>query len=156
VKKSNVPWTRNDGGIDFKKIPIEAALNNVIDGNNDELRGRCGVLAFMYNEGKKEAAIFLYGLIAQNYNNIARKEIIIKSLKDIETKEAAEILFNELKYIVSDNTTRGYIDEILKALKHYPTEIIKNGFESLLRDKKWSIKMKRKFEEVLIDNMHSV
>ena len=156
MKKSNVPWTRNDGGIDFKKIPIEAALNNVIDGNNDELRGRCGVLAFMYNEGKKEAAIFLYGLIAQNYNNIARKEIIIKSLKDIETKEAAEILFNELKYIVSDNTTRGYIDEILKALKHYPTEIIKNGFESLLRDKKWSIKMKRKFEEVLIDNMHSV
>ena len=156
MKKLNVPWTRNDGGIDFKKIPIEAALHNVIDGNDDELRGRCGVLAFMYNEGKKEAAIFLYGLIAQNYNNIARKEIIIKSYKDIETKEAAEILFRELKYIVSDNTTRRYIDEILKVLKNYPTEIIKDGFESLLRDKKWSIKMKRKFEEVLIENMHSV
>jgi hypothetical protein len=110
----------------------------------------------MYNEGKKEAAIFLYGLIAQNYNNIARKEIIIKSLKDIETKEAAEILFRELKDIDSNNTTRGYIDEILKVLKHYPTEIIRDGFESLLRDKKWSIKMKRKFEEVLIYNMHSV
>ena len=156
MKKLNVPWTRNNGGIDFKKIPIEAALHNVIDGNDDELRGRCGVLAFMYNEGKKEAAIFLYGLIAQNYNNIARKEIIIKSYKDIETKEAAEILFRELKYIVSDNTTRRYIDEILKVLKNYPTEIIKDGFESLLRDKKWSIKMKRKFEEVLIENMHSV
>ena len=138
------------------KIPIEAALYNVIDGNDDELRGRCGALAFMYNEGKKEAAIFLYGLIAQNYNNIARKEIIVKSFKDIETKEAAEILFRELNYIVSNNKTRGYIDEILKVLKHYPTGIIKDGFESLLRDKKWSIKMKRKFEEVLIDNMHSV
>ena len=156
MKKSSVPWTGNDGGIDIKKIPIEAALKNVIDGNNDELRGRCGALAFMYNEGKKEAAIFLYGLIAQNYNNIARKEIIIKSFNYIETKEAAEILFNELKCIVSDNTTRGYIDEILKVLKHYPTEIIKDGFESLLRDNKWSIKMKRKFEEVLIDNLHSV
>ena len=156
MKKSSSPWIRNDGGIDFKKVPIEAALHNVIEGNNDELRGRCGVLAFMYNEGKKEAAIFLYGLIAQNYNDIARKEIIIKSLKDIETKEAAEILFRELKDIDSNNTTRGYIDEILKVLKHYPTEIIRDGFESLLRDKKWSIKMKRKFEEVLIYNMHSV
>ena len=110
----------------------------------------------MYNEGKKEAAIFLYGLVAQNYSNITRKEIIIKSFKHIETKEAAEILFNELNNIVSDNTTRRYIDEILKVLKHYPNEMIKDGFESLLHDKKWSIRMKRKFEEVLIDNLHSV
>ena len=156
MKSNKTPWIRNDGGIDFKQIPIEAALHNVIDGNNDELRGRCGALAFMYTEGKKEAAIFLYGLMAHNYNDIVRKEIIVKSFKDIETKEAAEILFRELNSIDSNNTTRKYIDEILKVLKNYPTELIKDRLELLMRDKKWSIRMKRKFEEVLIYNKHSV
>jgi len=156
MNKTKAPWIRKDGGIDLKNIPIEAALHNVIDGNDEELRGRCSALSFMYSEGKKEAAIFMYGLIAHNYNNIARKEIIIKYFKDIETKPAAKILFNELNNIVSDKTTRRYIDEILKVLRIYPTDLIKDGIESLLCDKKWSIKMKRKFEEVLIDNMHSV
>jgi hypothetical protein len=94
--------------------------------------------------------------MAHNYNDIVRKEIIVKSFKDIETKEAAEILFRELNSIDSNNTTRKYIDDILKVLKNYPTELIKDRLELLMRDKKWSIRMKRKFEEVLIYNMHSV
>ena len=84
------------------------------------------------------------------------KKVIVKSFKDIETKEAAEILFRELNSIDSNNTTRKYIDEILKVLKKYPSELIKDRLESLMRDKKWSIRMKRKFEEVLIYNKHSV
>jgi hypothetical protein len=138
------------GTVDLKNIPIDAALHNIMDGDDRELRGRCGVLVAMYDAGKKESAIFLYGLMAQNYGNMARKEIIVKALGNIETEECANILFKELQDIESNNSTRGYIDTILKSISRLPHDIISEGIKSLLNDKKWSYKMKAKFEDILI------
>jgi hypothetical protein len=141
---------------DLKKIPIEAALHNIIDGADSELRGRCGVLIAMYDAGKKEAAIFLFGLMAHNYTNMARKEIIVKALGNIETKECANILFRELRDIESNNSTRGYIDTVLKSISRLPLDMISEGIKSLLNDKKWSYKMKAKFDDILAKKILAV
>lgn len=138
------------GTIDLKNIPIDAALHKIMDDDDRELRGRCGVLVAMYDAGKKEAAIFLYGLMAQNYGNMARKEIIVKALGNIETRECANILFKELQDIDSNNSTRGYIDTILKSIGRLPHNMVSERIKSLLNDKKWTYKMKAKFEEILI------
>src|SRR4030065_1070209 len=95
---------------DLKELPMEVALHNIIDGTDGDLKDRCGALMAMYRAGKKEVPIFLCGLMAYNYDNIARKEIIVETLENIKTKEWANILFNELNNIESNNTTRIYID----------------------------------------------
>jgi len=141
---------------DLKELPMEVALHNIIDGSDGELRDRCGALLAMHRAGKKEVPIFLFGLMAQNYSNIARKQIIVEALASIETKECANILFRELKDIESNNITRGYIDTILKSIRRFPLEMTSEGIKSLLNDKKWSYKMKAKFEEILVNKILNV
>ena len=51
--------------------------------------------------------------------------------------------------LFSSNSTRKYINSILKTLKHFPFELIEEGFEELLNDKKWSYRMKTKFKEIV-------
>jgi len=135
---------------DLKELPMEVALHNIIDGTDGDLRDRCGALLAMYRVGKKEVPIFLYGLMAYNYRNIARKEIIVQALENLETKEWANILFNELRYIESNNSTRSYIDAIVKSISKFPLDMIRKDMETLLNDKKWSYKMKKKFEDILV------
>jgi len=121
---------------DLKELPMEVALHNIIDGTDGDLRDRCGALLAMYRAGKKEVPIFLYGLMAYNYRNIARKEIIVQALENLETKEWANILFNELRYIESNNSTRSYIDAIVKSISKFPLDMIRKDMETLLNDKK--------------------
>ena len=80
---------------------------------------------------------------------MARKELIIEALQHIKTPEAASLLFTELNQIESSNSTRVYIDTILKSLRYFPVDLVEDGFESLLDDARWSYRMKRKFREIL-------
>jgi len=155
VRQFNVPWLTKDGHIDFKKIPMDSLLKQAIRKDDTEFRGACSFLRMMHMEGIEEAGICLYGLFAHNSRNMKRKEIVIHFLGDIETRESADIMFKELRDIESNNITRGYIDEILKGLSKLPIEYIEEGFQSLLNDKKWSIKMKRKFEDILFHKKFS-
>ena len=141
---------------DLKELPIEVALHNVIDGTDGELKDRCGALMAMYRAGKKEVPVFLYGLMAYNYDNIARKGIIVEALDNITAKEWAHILFNELRSIESNNSTRVYIDTILRSINRFPLDMIRKDLETLLKDKKWSYKMKSKFENILLRKILAV
>jgi hypothetical protein len=135
---------------------MEVALHNIIDGTDGDLKDRCGALMAMYRAGKKEVPIFLFGLMAYNYGNIARKGIIVESLENYISKGWANILFNELRSIESNNSTRIYIDTILKCINRFPLDIIRKDMETLLNDKKWSYKMKKKFEDILVRKILAV
>jgi len=138
-----------DGYIDLSKIPIDSVLRRTVIKDDNEFKDACSVLRAMYHAGREDAGIYLYGLFIHNHGNMARKEIVIKALSDVQTKESAIMLFKELNDIKSNNVTRGYINEILKCLSRYPIDIISEGFEELLKDKKWSYRMKNKFKEII-------
>jgi len=142
--------------IDLKELPMEAALHNIMDGSPGDLRDRCSALLAMYRAGKKEVPIFLYGLMAYNYKNIERKEIIVEALENIQTKEWANVLFNELRNIESNNSTRRYIDVILKSISKFPLDMVREDMETLLKDKKWTYKMKKRFEDILVRKILAV
>ena len=143
------PWIGKDGGIDLLKIPIDSVLRRSVLEGDKEFRGACSVLRAVYQAGRMEAGIYLYGLFIHNYGNMARKELLVSALSDVPTKESASILFRELNYVESNNTTRGYINSILKSLSRYPKDITYDGFVALLNDRKWSYKMKKKFAEII-------
>ncbi len=67
----------------------------------------------------------------------------------MHTKPCADLLFGELKRVTSSNTTRRYLGEVIKVLSSMPLELIKEGFETLAKDRSFSPKMRDKFRAVL-------
>lgn len=149
LKELSVPWVTEDGFLDMAKFPIDSTLKQTLSKNDDDFISSCRTLTSMYVAGKFEAAIFLYGLLIQNNENIERKESIVEALGHVKTKESADLLFRELHQTISSNSTRNYINAILKSLKRFPLENISEGFEKLLLEKRWSYRMKNKFKAIL-------
>lgn len=149
IDKLNVPWITKDGYLDLAKFPIDSILKQAISEKEEDVRSACRMLASMYVAGRSEASVFLFGLLVHNGSDFMRKEAIIEALGRIKVKTTADLLFRELQLTVSSNSTRNYIDRILKTLKYFPLEFIKDGFEDLLNDSKWSYRMKNKFKLIL-------
>ena len=149
LRKLNVPWITKDGYLDLAKFPIDSVLKQAISSKEEDFQSACRTLTSMYAAGRSEAGIFLFGLLIHNADDIVRKEEIVEALGHIKTKATTDLLFRELRLTVSSNSTRIYINRILKSLKRFPLEFIKDGFEDLLDDSKWSYRMKKKFKELL-------
>jgi hypothetical protein len=107
------------------------------------------MLASMYSAGRTEAAVFLYGLFTLHRNDRTKKGPIIDALGYVKTAETADLLFRELSQTESSNSTRAYIDTILKNQRYFPLLLVEDGFDSLLKDSRWSHRMKHKFREIL-------
>lgn len=145
----NIPWITKDGYFDFKKFPIDPILKQSLSDEEQSFRSACSILASMHSAGRTEAAVYLYGLFILNKDNVKRKELIIEVSGQVKTTEMAAILFDELHRIESSSSTRAYIDLILKNLSHFPLSLVKDGFDKLLDEKRWSYKMKQKFKKIL-------
>ncbi len=150
-KMPNVPWLTKDGYLDLNKLPIDSVLTQAVGDNEEQFRSACRVLASMVSAGRTEAGVFLYGLLRFCGDNRVKKESVVEALGTVRTHQSADLLFEELKKTESSNSTRGYLNAVLKALRRMPLELVRDGFENLLCDSKWSYRMKRKFEDVLAE-----
>lgn len=149
LKSLNVPWITKDGYLDLSKYPIDSILKQSLSGEERSFRSACTLLASMYSAGRTEAAVYLYGLFILHRNDRGKKELIIEAFGQVKTPEAASLLFSELNQTESSNSTRGYIDVILKSLHYFPLDLVEDGFDALIEDNRWSYRMKRKFTEIL-------
>jgi len=59
-------------------------------------------------------------------------------------------LINELYHIQSNNTTRQWISEILRYLKRCPIDKVRGPLEKLLKEKKFSYRLKNKIKNIII------
>lgn len=155
AKPSGVPWITSTGSIDIAKLPIEPILEQAVgcvgvpDEFRQELRSACFVLTTMASGGRAEAGVFLCGLLGFYADDVDKKMVVVEALGRLECRQAADVLFGELDRIVSSASTRVYIAAVLKALRNLPEDLTVPGFQRMLGDKKWSYKMKDKFEEIL-------
>ena len=145
----NVPWITEDGYLDLNKFPIDSTLAQAVGDNEEQFRLACRTLASMVYAGRTEAAVFLYGLLGFCDDSRIKKESVVKALGAVGTQQSANLLFEELKKTESSNSTRSYLAVLLKVLRGFPSELVRDGFERLLSDSRWSYKMKRKFEAAL-------
>jgi hypothetical protein len=67
----------------------------------------------------------------------------------IHTQPCADLLFGELKRVKSSNTTRRYLDAVIKVLSLMPPELVQARWETLAEDKSFSPKMRDKFRAML-------
>jgi len=149
LKEPNVPWITKDGYFDLTKYPIDSILKQSIGSSEEKFYSACNILGAMASAGRKEAGIFLFGLLVHSGDDLEKKESVVKALRGVQTPQAAKLFFNELDRIESSNTTRGYINTILRVLGDFPSDLVEDGFERLILNPKWSYKMKNKFKAAL-------
>ena len=154
LKKMNVPWITKEGYLDLTKFPMDSILTQAVGNKEEELRSACQILGSMAQEGRTEAAVFLYGLVRFCDKDLVKKGFVIKALRDVPAPQTAEILFEELNRIESSNTTRIYINTILDTIKSLPLDLVERDLEKLKADSRWSYKMKEKFNRVLHEIRH--
>jgi len=148
-KKINLPWITKDGHLDLTKFPLDSILKQAISGGEEKFHSACQILGAMASAGRTEAGVFIFGLLRFCGDDVVKRESVVKALGQMETAQAADLLFDELNSMVSSNSTRGYINTVLSVLKRFPLDLVEEGFERLLSDTKWTYKMKRKFRSLL-------
>ena len=148
VNELDVPWMK-DGLIDLTKFPLDSILKQAIGSNAEQFRSACRLLGVMYAGGRTEAGVFLLGLLKFYRNDLAKKTEVVDALKHVPHRQAVDLLFEELELTESSNTSRGYINALLRTLQTFPRRIVEEGFHKLLSDGRWSYKMKRRFQETL-------
>lgn len=150
-RERNVPWITKNGYLDLTEFPIDSVLRQALSDDRLAFGSACRILASMAHVGRSEAVVFLCGLLVHYRDDMAKKREVVEALGYVKSRQAAQLLFAELDQTESSNSTRTYINGILKALEGYPLEAVQNGFEALLSSAKWSCKMKRKFRESLAE-----
>jgi hypothetical protein len=147
IKKllGNVPWITKDGDFDLGQFPIDGVLKQALSEDDQEFRTGLSILSSMCRHGRKEAGVFLMGVLLNCEDHWEKRSSIIEAMKFIHTKPCANLLFSELKRVKSSNTTRRYLATVINVLSSMPSESIEEGFRTLAEDSSFSPKMREKF-----------
>src|SRR5271157_3456582 len=145
----NEPWITKQGFFDSTKFPIDNVLKHALSDDDRVFRSGLRILRLMIHQGRIEAGVFLLGLLVNYEDNWEKRIEIVEALKGIDTKPCADVLFSELKRVKSSNTTRRYLEAVIKVLSDMPSELIEDGFQTLAEDSSFSPKMRDKFRAVL-------
>ena len=104
----------------------------------------------MHRAGRRDAGIFLLGLLAHSGDNWRVRTTIVERLEGFNTKGCADFLIGELRRVKGDNTTRRYLAAVLDVLAGMPLELIQSGLCALIADGVSSQRMRDRFMEVLV------
>lgn len=148
-QKFNVPWITKDGYFDLSKFPIDTVLKQTLSKDYEEFYSGCGLLQTMHRQNRPEAAVYLLGLLHYYQNDLERLIVIIEKLWGFHTVEYADLLFSELRRVKSSNTTRKYLNTVIEMLSYFPKEMVQDRFQELSKDKSFSYKMRRKFQDIV-------
>ncbi|MBF8273023.1 MAG: hypothetical protein HW380_2128 [Magnetococcales bacterium] len=151
LQNIRAPWISPDGHILMEKLPIDSTLENSLHPNFEQFSDACRILQSMFLHGKSGAAIFLLGLLRHYQDDIRRSTEIVNALSGYKTKPCAQALLAELRRVKNSNSTRKYINTLLKALSYFPLELVEDGLSNLADDKTFTPKMRARFKSILKD-----
>ena len=103
-----------DGAFDPAKLPIDSTLQQCVGSDLERFRSGCRLLATMVSRGRAEAGVFLLGLLRYYEEDLDRLAMIVDSLAEFQDARCAAALFGELRRVRSSNTTRRYLDIVIR------------------------------------------
>ena len=99
---------------------------------------------------RREAGIYLLGLLADlPPDGLEDREHVVQALGYYETASSAAALFGEIRRVKSSNTTRRYLDSVLRSITVLPAPLVRTELEALADDTAFSYKMRAKFREAI-------
>jgi hypothetical protein len=146
IPKEIAAWTTPEGYLDLNKFPIEPGLRQSLDEDPNLFRSGVMLLQSMARNGRNEAGVYLLGLMDYYADDLERLKVVVEGLGAFHCRQAVSVLVSEFYRIESSNATRGYLNEVLKALGRFPKALAEAPLLDLASDKKFSYRMRRKFE----------
>jgi hypothetical protein len=138
-------WITAEGTIDLAELPIDGILKQAIDPEFERFHSACVLLGSMAGAGRLEAGLYLIGLLGCYASDLQRLEVIAGQLAHFPHESSANALLAEIRRVRSSNTTRRYLDRVLRSLAVLPLHLVKSGLEVLAEDTSFSPKMRAKF-----------
>ncbi len=149
-RKLELPdWITPDGMLDLTKFPIDGLLEQALDSEFDAFRSACALFGSMSSAGRLEAGIHLIGLLGYYSFDLRRLEVIAEHLEHFHHESTANALLAEIRRVKSSNTTRRYLNRVLRSLRALPPHLVASGLEELAEDTSFSPKMRAKFRDCL-------
>jgi hypothetical protein len=146
--KSRLPGVTEDGFLDPAQFPIAPVLKQALSDDRQEFHSAVSVLRSMYNYDRKEAGVFLIGLLLTCGGDWEKRRAVATALYDVQTEVCVNVLFGELRRVKNTNSTRRYLKEVIDVLSCMPPALVRPGFEELANDKCFTPRMRAKFEAV--------
>lgn len=143
-----VPSITEDGFFDPAHFPIDSVLKQALSDDRRKFHSAVSLLRSMYNYDRKEAGVFLIGLLLTCGDNWEKRRAIATALFDVQNEVCVDVLFGELKRVKNTNSTRRYLNEVIDVLSCMPPPLVLPGFEELLEDKSLSPRIRAKVESV--------
>lgn len=141
------PWITENGCLDLGKLPIDGILRQSLSEDDKEALPAWQLLSAMAGSGRAEAGIYLVGLFHHVRDDLKKLTEIVRLLPKNEL--TAQLLLSEFRRVKSSNSTRRYLDAVLKALAGLPLALVDEGLESLCEDGAFSVRMRAKFRSYL-------
>jgi hypothetical protein len=138
-------WITAEGTIDLAQLPIDNILKQAIDPEFEWFRSACALLGCMARGGRLEAGLYLIGLLGWYASDLQRLGVIAEQLAHFPHESSANALLAEIRRVRSSNTTRRYLDRVLRSLAVLPFDLVESGLEVLAEDTSFSSKMRAKF-----------
>ncbi len=138
-------WMTAEGTLDLAELPIDGILKQAIDPEFERFRSACTLLGSMAGAGRLEAGLYLIGLLGCYASDLQRLEVIAEQLGHFPHESSANALLAEIRRVRSSNTTRRYLDRLLRSLADLPLHLVKSGLEILAEDTSFSSNMRAKF-----------
>lgn len=138
--------------------PIDRYLELIKSTNKDEVENGFNTLFFMSNQRNKNAfnAICDYYISlppAETLPDVYKKIDFIQRLPvKVNDKKLLDCLLKELYKTGSNNTTKSLISAIFKKIESLPVKIMENDLMKMLKDKKFSYRLKEKMKKILNKN----
>jgi len=148
---SQIPWLTEDGYFDAAQFPIDSVLKHAMSRDPREFQTGLGMLDSMCHLGRREAGVFLIGLLMTCEDDWERRTEIVYALRNVETPACAKVLFGDLKRVKSTNTTRRYLKAVIDRLARMPPNLVRDGFEELAIDSSFTHRMRSIFRAILYD-----
>ncbi|MBE3076501.1 MAG: hypothetical protein IMZ75_16465 [Actinobacteria bacterium] len=138
-----------DGFFDPDTIPIDSVLRQAFGEDAAEFRGACTTLGTMALAGRREAGVFLLGLLSFYRDDLERLAPVVRALRAFPIPETVAALTAELRRIPSSNHTRTYLNGVFEAVTGFPDDLVRDRLAELSADRSFSIKWRRKFQTAL-------
>ncbi|MCI0514188.1 hypothetical protein L0128_13310 [candidate division KSB1 bacterium] len=143
--------------IDWKHVPIDHHVRNLQYTDRKKqmhaLENLCG-LAGLGNEAARQQVLdFFQNLpVPQTLADVHyKRDLFQKFCHWKTTPQIVAMLVHELAQIESNNTTRHWITQILDYLQHCPFELVHDPLDQLLKQRKFSIRLQRRIEDLLFE-----
>jgi hypothetical protein len=138
-------WITAEGTLNLAEFPIDGILKQALDPDFEPFRSACVLFGSMADGGRLEAGLYLIGLVGFYASDLQRLEVIAEQLGYFPHESSANALLAEIRRVGSSNTTRRYLDRLLRSLARLPLHLVESGLEVLAEDTSFSAKMRGKF-----------